>query len=107
MGFDGFGNLLSKTPTGGAPTLSQAVSTTTNRIVGADLRREWEPDVELVGDAGVRRGESREWACEREHAVSVRFAEQAGVEGDVIGQRDDAGAVFLRCRWAEAGERML
>jgi RHS repeat-associated protein len=33
-GFDGFGNLVSKTPTGGAPTLSQAVSAATNRIVG-------------------------------------------------------------------------
>ncbi len=33
-GFDGFGNLLSKTPTGGAPTLSQAVDAATNHIVG-------------------------------------------------------------------------
>jgi RHS repeat-associated protein len=33
-GFDAFGNLLSKTGTGGAPTLSQAVSATTNRIMG-------------------------------------------------------------------------
>ncbi len=33
-GFDGFGNLVSKTPTGGAPPLSQAVDGTTNRIVG-------------------------------------------------------------------------
>ena len=33
-GFDGFGNLVSKTPTGGAPTLSQAVDVTTNQIVG-------------------------------------------------------------------------
>jgi len=32
--YDGFGNLLSKTPTGGAPTLSQSVSATTNQIVG-------------------------------------------------------------------------
>jgi RHS repeat-associated protein len=33
-GFDGFGNLLSKTGTGGAPTLSQAVNTANNQIVG-------------------------------------------------------------------------
>jgi RHS repeat-associated protein len=33
-GFDSFGNLLSKTGTGGAPTLSQSVSTATNQIVG-------------------------------------------------------------------------
>jgi RHS repeat-associated protein len=33
-GFDAFGNLLSKTPTGGAPALSQTVDPTTNRIVG-------------------------------------------------------------------------
>jgi RHS repeat-associated protein len=33
-GYDSFGNLLSKTPTGTAPTLSQAVSATTNQIVG-------------------------------------------------------------------------
>jgi len=33
-GFDGFGNLLSKTPTGGAPTLSIAVDPATNHIVG-------------------------------------------------------------------------
>src|ERR1035438_2115950 len=33
-GFDAFGNLLSKTPTGGAPTLSQSVDPTTNRIAG-------------------------------------------------------------------------
>jgi len=33
-GFDGFGNLLSKTGTGGAPTLSQSVTASTNHIVG-------------------------------------------------------------------------
>jgi RHS repeat-associated protein len=33
-GFDGFGNLLSKTPTGGAPTLSQSVNPVNNQIVG-------------------------------------------------------------------------
>jgi RHS repeat-associated protein len=33
-GFDSFGNLLSKTGTGGAPTLSQSVNTATNQIVG-------------------------------------------------------------------------
>jgi RHS repeat-associated protein len=33
-GYDAFGNLTSKTPTGTAPTLSQAVSATTNQIVG-------------------------------------------------------------------------
>ncbi len=33
-GYDGFGNLVSKTPTGGAPTLSQAVNAATNQIVG-------------------------------------------------------------------------
>jgi RHS repeat-associated protein len=33
-GYDGFGNLLSKTPTGGAPTLSQSVNTANNQIVG-------------------------------------------------------------------------
>jgi RHS repeat-associated protein len=33
-GFDAFGNLLTKTPTGGAPTLSQSVNTATNQIVG-------------------------------------------------------------------------
>jgi RHS repeat-associated protein len=33
-GFDGFGNLLSKTGTGGAPTLSQTVDPATNHIVG-------------------------------------------------------------------------
>src|ERR1019366_6959269 len=33
-GFDAFGNLLSKTPTGGAPTLSQSVYTTSNQIMG-------------------------------------------------------------------------
>ena len=33
-GFDGFGNLLSKTGTGGAPTLSQSVSASNNQIVG-------------------------------------------------------------------------
>lgn len=33
-GYDAFGNLVSKTPTGGAPALSQAVSATTNQIVG-------------------------------------------------------------------------
>jgi RHS repeat-associated protein len=33
-GYDGFGNLLSKTPTGGAPTLSQSVNAATNQIVG-------------------------------------------------------------------------
>jgi RHS repeat-associated protein len=33
-GFDAFGNLLSKTGTGGAPTLSQSVNTATNQIVG-------------------------------------------------------------------------
>jgi RHS repeat-associated protein len=33
-GYDAFGNLTSKTPTGSAPTLSQAVSATTNQIVG-------------------------------------------------------------------------
>ena len=33
-GFDAFGNLLSKTGTGGAPTLSQSVNTTSNQIVG-------------------------------------------------------------------------
>jgi YD repeat-containing protein len=33
-GYDGFGNLQSKTPTGGAPTLSQAVNAATNQIVG-------------------------------------------------------------------------
>ncbi len=33
-GFDGFGNLTSKTPTGGAPTLSIAVDPATNHIVG-------------------------------------------------------------------------
>jgi RHS repeat-associated protein len=33
-GYDGFGNLLSKTPTGGAPTLSQSVIAATNQIVG-------------------------------------------------------------------------
>jgi len=32
--FDGFGNLLSKTPTGGAPTLSQSVNPMNNQIVG-------------------------------------------------------------------------
>jgi YD repeat-containing protein len=33
-GFDAFGNLLSKTGTGGAPTLSQSVYPTSNQIVG-------------------------------------------------------------------------
>ena len=33
-GFDAFGNLLSKTPTGGAPTLSQSVNVANNQIVG-------------------------------------------------------------------------
>src|ERR1035441_3134454 len=33
-GFDAFGNLLSKTPTGGAPTLSQAVNPANNQVVG-------------------------------------------------------------------------
>src|SRR5271156_2900254 len=33
-GYDGFGNLLSKAPTGGAPTLSQSVNAATNQIVG-------------------------------------------------------------------------
>ncbi len=33
-GFDAFGNLLSKTPAGGAPTLSQSVNPATNQIVG-------------------------------------------------------------------------
>jgi RHS repeat-associated protein len=33
-GFDGFGNLLSKAGTGGAPTLSQSADPSTNRIVG-------------------------------------------------------------------------
>ena len=33
-GFDGFGNLLSKTGTGGAPTLSQSVTASSNHIVG-------------------------------------------------------------------------
>jgi RHS Repeat len=33
-GFDSFGNLLSKTGTGGAPTLSQSVNTANNQIVG-------------------------------------------------------------------------
>jgi hypothetical protein len=33
-GYDGFGNLVEKNPTGGAPTLSQTVSTATNQIVG-------------------------------------------------------------------------
>jgi RHS repeat-associated protein len=33
-GFDSFGNLLTKTPTGGAPTLSQSVNTANNQIVG-------------------------------------------------------------------------
>jgi RHS repeat-associated protein len=33
-GFDSFGNLLSKTPAGGAPTLSQSVNPATNQIVG-------------------------------------------------------------------------
>ena len=33
-GFDGFGNLLSKTGTGGAPTLSQSVNPSNNQIVG-------------------------------------------------------------------------
>jgi RHS repeat-associated protein len=33
-GFDSFGNLLSKTPAGGAPALSQSVNTATNQIVG-------------------------------------------------------------------------
>jgi len=33
-GFDAFGNLLSKTGVGGAPTLSQSVNTATNQIVG-------------------------------------------------------------------------
>ena len=33
-GFDAFGNLLSKTGTGGAPTLSQSVNTANNQIVG-------------------------------------------------------------------------
>jgi RHS repeat-associated protein len=33
-GFDGFGNLLTKTPTGGAPTLSQSVNPVNNQIVG-------------------------------------------------------------------------
>jgi hypothetical protein len=32
--YDGFGNLADKTPTGGAPTLHQAISPGTNRIVG-------------------------------------------------------------------------
>jgi YD repeat-containing protein len=32
-GYDGFGNLLSKTPTGSAPTLSQAVNPATNQLV--------------------------------------------------------------------------
>jgi RHS repeat-associated protein len=33
-GFDSFGNLASKTPTGPAPTLSQAANSATNQIVG-------------------------------------------------------------------------
>ena len=33
-GFDAFGNLLSKTGTGGAPSLSQSVNTANNQIVG-------------------------------------------------------------------------
>jgi RHS repeat-associated protein len=33
-GYDGFGNLLSKTSVGGAPTLSQSVNIATNQIVG-------------------------------------------------------------------------
>src|SRR6266700_4522963 len=33
-GFDGFANLVSKTPTGGAPALSIAVDPATNHIVG-------------------------------------------------------------------------
>ena len=33
-GFDAFGNLLSKTGSGGAPSLSQSVNTATNQIVG-------------------------------------------------------------------------
>ena len=33
-GYDGFGNLLSKSQTGGAPTLSQAVNAGNNQIVG-------------------------------------------------------------------------
>ena len=33
-GFDAFGNLLSKTPTGGAPALSQSVYTSSNYIMG-------------------------------------------------------------------------
>src|ERR1035441_182418 len=35
-GYDGFGNLLSKTPTGGAPTLSQSVNAANNWIVGVN-----------------------------------------------------------------------
>ena len=33
-GYDGFGNLLTKAQTGGAPTLSQSVNAATNQIVG-------------------------------------------------------------------------
>lgn len=32
-GYDGFGNLVEKNPTGGAPTLSQAMNPLTNQIV--------------------------------------------------------------------------
>jgi hypothetical protein len=35
--YEGFGNLLDRTETGGAPTLQQAVNASNNQIVGQGL----------------------------------------------------------------------
>ena len=88
-GYDGFGNLLSKTPTGSAPTLSQSVNAATNQIVG-DLRRERQPTERRLR---LRCGESS--GDSNGDSVWLRFTEQAGVERRDVGLLGDADSVFL------------
>ena len=95
-GFDGFGNLLSKTPTGGAPTLSQAVDAATNHIVGQSYDGNGNQTSSPLGNTSVRRGEPNLGHERGSRAVQIRFAEQAHLEEHSLVRKSVAGSVLLQ-----------
>jgi RHS repeat-associated protein len=102
-GFDSFGNLLSKTPTGGAPTLSQSVYTSSNYIMGQNydangnqtsssagtLGYDAENRIVTVASAGVQYAyDSRNKRVWRSILSGGNLAQQVyvyGVDGQKIG----------------------
>jgi RHS repeat-associated protein len=102
-GFDAFGNLLSKTPTGGAPALSQSVYTSSNYIMGQNydasgnqtsssagtLRYDAENRIVTVASAGAQYAyDSRNKRVWRSILSGGNLAQQVyvyGVDGQKIG----------------------